>query len=479
MCQSQEQGGKRCDQKSAASHARALLQSQKRYHDKKGHVEESLAIEAKLAKLDQARETYGDCVSPLEIDLTQDTHILINRLYDQGLSPMVVGGSVRDAFSGKPSKDIDIEVYGGTINKVSNTLKKRYRVDEVGKAFGVLKVVLPDGTDIDISLPRKDSKVGEGHTGFHVQTDEDLSIEEAASRRDYTFNAMMWSPSHAALVDPYGGEQDLKSKTLRHVSEAFAEDPLRVMRGFQFASRFDMTMDKDTVALSQRLLPEARNLADERIATEWEKFYLKGDTPSQGLSVLKQTGWDSIHPGLAEANTPQLSQQLNEIVSSEQSAFKTPDARIRILSATIMHHIDEKSHLDFTHQTIIGKKVGQGARVLANIKLDNPTDYDLRTRANIFASTGTSFEEWLAVERHQNAGNASQVSKRVTELGLMNHPNPSLLLGRDILTLTDRKPGKWLGNLVQKAQDAQYRNEFRNKEDAIKWVKHELSNSSD
>ncbi|MDP8287214.1 MAG: hypothetical protein RAP03_11075, partial [Candidatus Electryonea clarkiae] len=120
---------------------------------------------------------------------------------ENGGKAFLVGGSVRDMMLGKkPTKDLDIEVYGMQPDQIQGIVEKYGTVMDVGKSFGVLKYY--DGKlEIDFSLPRKDSKVGEGHRGFAVGTDPFMDIKEAARRRDFTINAMMYDPITEVLID--------------------------------------------------------------------------------------------------------------------------------------------------------------------------------------------------------------------------------------------------------------------------------------
>ena len=133
---------------------------------------------------------------------------------------------MRDGLLGIPAKDVDMEVYGLSAEEVEATLKQKFRLDTVGRAFGVF---ILKGHDIDIALPRRESKTGPKHTDFFVAGDPTMSPHDAASRRDFTINAISLDPLTEVLLDPYGGVSDLKAQRLRHVSAAFSEDPLRVM----------------------------------------------------------------------------------------------------------------------------------------------------------------------------------------------------------------------------------------------------------
>lgn len=211
----------------------------------------------------------------------------------QGGRAFCVGGCVRDALLGVPSKDIDIEVYGLNVAELRQLLESRYRVDLVGESFGVFKL---HGFDIDVALPRKETKLGEGHKGFDIQAAPELSYEDATSRRDFTINALMFDPITHDLIDCWGGLEDLRSGVLKHVSEHFVEDPLRVLRAMQFAARYDFEVAPETIELCKKIEPEG--LPRERLAGEWEKLLLKGKVLSRGMNFLRECGWIKYFPEL-------------------------------------------------------------------------------------------------------------------------------------------------------------------------------------
>lgn len=206
---------------------------------------------------------------------------------------LAVGGSVRDALLGAEVRDVDLEVYGVVADRLLALVGARFAVDLVGESYAVLKV---KGVDLDISLPRRDSKHGTGHRGFLVEADPHLHPREAAARRDFTVNAMAVDVLTGELLDFYGGTVDLEARVLRHVSDAFAEDSLRVLRGVQLAARLDASIHPGTAALARTL--SCDELPAERVLDEWKKLLLLGTTPSRGLQVLVDTGWIEAFPEL-------------------------------------------------------------------------------------------------------------------------------------------------------------------------------------
>ena len=207
----------------------------------------------------------------------------------------LVGGCVRDALLGRPCHDFDVEVYGVPAARLEAELGARWPLDKVGAAFGIVKL---KHHDVDVALPRSENRLGAGHRDFAVASDPDLSPAEAASRRDFTLNAVLCDPLTLELLDPWNGVGDLRRGVLRHVSEHFAEDPLRVLRAMQFLARLPfLSPAPETVALCATMTQEA--LPRERLAGEWEKLLLQGAAPSRGLAFLRDCGWLRFYPELA------------------------------------------------------------------------------------------------------------------------------------------------------------------------------------
>lgn len=214
-----------------------------------------------------------------------------------GGRPVLVGGAVRDPLLGREVKDMDIEVFGLSMESLLAALERVGRVCAVGKTFGVFKLRLGE-TEIDVSLPRREKKIGSGHRGFEIDYDPFLSFEIAASRRDFTVNAMGLDLVSGELLDPWGGERDLRAGVIRHVSPAFDEDPLRVLRACQFAARFGFSIAPETVARCRALRTELPTLSTERIWEEMKKLLLKSPKPSLGMAALETTGALSLFPEL-------------------------------------------------------------------------------------------------------------------------------------------------------------------------------------
>jgi len=199
---------------------------------------------------------------------------------DDGGRALVVGGWVRDRLLGHDSKDVDLEVYQLPADRLRSVLSRFGSVNAVGESFTVYKI-----GDIDVGLPRRESKTSRGHRGFEVTGDPSMPVEEAARRRDFTVNAIGWDPLTDEYVDPFGGRQDLlERRVLRAVDpRTFPDDSLRVLRGMQFAARFSLEMDEATRVLCHRI--ELDDLPAERIWGEIEKLLLLAPRPSIGFTL--------------------------------------------------------------------------------------------------------------------------------------------------------------------------------------------------
>ncbi len=216
---------------------------------------------------------------------------IVRELDAVGFRALIVGGAVRDALLGLDPKDFDIEVYGVSYDRLAQILARYGRVDLVGKSFGVVKL---EGHDF--SVPRRDSKTGAHHRDFETTFDPAITPKEAASRRDFTINAMAFDPVSGELLDFFGGREDLQNRVLRATSDAFSEDPLRVLRGMQFACRFDLKLDPATARMARAISDQYSTIATERVAEEFNKWARKSTRPGLIGPYLFQSGWLSHFP---------------------------------------------------------------------------------------------------------------------------------------------------------------------------------------
>lgn len=230
----------------------------------------------------------------------------IKQLQAQGAEVFVVGGIVRDQFLGKDSKDIDLIVRLLDIQKILKTLKDFGTPVEttVADQFGVIKFMPSEielDEPIDIALPRvermmsaeeiESNGITNAYNAFVVNSDPNLKIEEDLKRRDFTMNSIAFDLQKNEFVDPFGGVIDIQNKVLRHTNdEAFTDDPLRMFRAVQFASRFKgFKIADNTFELIEKNSHRATTIAGERIMVELEKILEKGNIAT-GIKLLRDTG---------------------------------------------------------------------------------------------------------------------------------------------------------------------------------------------
>ncbi|WP_296002094.1 multifunctional CCA addition/repair protein [Rugamonas sp.] len=194
-----------------------------------------------------------------------------------------VGGAVRDALLGRPVKDRDYVVVGAT---PEDMLRQGFR--PVGKDFPVF---LHPRTQEEYALARTERKTAPGYRGFVFHTSPDVTLEQDLVRRDLTVNAIAQAPD-GTLTDPYGGRRDIEQRIFRHVSEAFAEDPVRILRIARFAARYaDFVIAPETNALMRQMVAqgEVDALVPERVWQELSRGLME-DRPSRMLEVLRDCG---------------------------------------------------------------------------------------------------------------------------------------------------------------------------------------------
>lgn len=220
------------------------------------------------------------CDSLKDKRMAIDIAKLVNK---QGGRTFYVGGYVRDEILHKPSKDVDIEVHGITSDELKSILMNLGKLRTQGASFGVYNL---DGYDIDIVQPRKETATGRGHKDFEVFVDPFIGYEKAAERRDFTINAMMEDVLTGEIVDPFGGYDDCKNGIIRHVNDnTFKEDPLRVLRAAQFASRFGFKIAPETKDVMREM--DLSTLSHERVYGEMKKALMKSDRPSIFFETLR------------------------------------------------------------------------------------------------------------------------------------------------------------------------------------------------
>jgi len=253
----------------------------------------------------------------------------------------LVGGAVRDKLLGISVKDRDWVVVGSTVEEM---LAQDFQ--QVGKDFPVF---LHPETNEEYALARTERKSGKGYTGFTVHADKSVSLEEDLQRRDLTINAIAEDES-GNLIDPFNGQQDLEAKILRHVSSAFTEDPLRVLRVARFAARFHhlgFSIADETKVLMETMTGggELSDLVSERVWTEIESA-LRESSPQIFIQILKHC--EALAVILPEVNNlygvpqppkyhPEIDTGIHTLMALQQAALLSPDPVVRF--AALMHDV--------------------------------------------------------------------------------------------------------------------------------------------
>ena len=402
---------------------------------------------------------------------------------EAGGRAFLVGGWVRDALLGKSCRDYDVEVYDMAQDALVPILSKYGRTNLVGKAFGVIHLAMK-GLSLDFSFPRTESKVGYGHRGFVVHTDEKLNFKEAALRRDFTINAMGMELPELTLCDPYGGIDDLKTHTLRHVGPAFAEDSLRILRGVQFASRFGCTLAPSTVDLCRTLSLD--DLSVERLFEEFKKWLLKPGKPSLGLKAFLDIKLDEYFPEIHPfKNSWETLGTILDNMAPLRDSSGLPEARVMEFAFAALLCGSAETALKFleriTNETHLLKVVplllkayqeldtaivndAPSLRRLA-VKLDGLKLLCLLVRCTPGEFFADSAEGENFAEKLWNAA---------SELNLMDAAPQPYLMGKMLMDM-GVKPGKQMGEIIKKSFELQLDGKINNAEEAIAWAKSCLS----
>lgn len=268
------------------------------------------------------------------ITLAPDMLLMLQKLNEQGCQCLIMGGAVRDAKLGIEPKDIDIEVYGISYENLLKFLSNYGTVDLVGKKFGVI-VFNPfyEAVKYDFSIPRTENKMGAGHQGFDITLNSNLTIKEASIRRDFTMNSIAYDPIEDKIYDYFGGVADIENRIIRHTSDKFNEDYLRIFRAMQFQARFGFLIHPDTIALMKQMLiensDELYNLSKERLFEEWIKWAEKGVNHSQIFKFMRDTGLINFYP------------ELKALKETPQDAIYHPEGDVEIHTTLCLKHMDE------------------------------------------------------------------------------------------------------------------------------------------
>lgn len=418
-----------------------------------------------------------------EPDLPRRLLKIANDIREAGGRAYLVGGWVRDALLGKSCRDYDVEVYDMAQDALVPILSKYGRTNLVGKAFGVIHLAMK-GLSLDFSFPRTESKVGYGHRGFVVHTDEKLSFKEAALRRDFTINAMGMELPDLTLCDPYGGIDDLKTHTLRHVGPAFAEDSLRILRGVQFASRFGCTLAPSTVEHCRTLSLD--DLSVERLFEEFKKWLLKPGKPSLGLRAFLDIKLDEYFPEIRpfESSWDALGAVLDNMASLRDAclaenkpcslseaqtmefAFAALLADSADTSLKFLERITNEVHL----LKIVPPLLKSFREIAPAIVDDAPALRRLAVKLGglklLCLLVQSAPREFFATDRDF----AEKLWRSAAEYDLLEAAPQPYLTGKMLMDL-GVKPGKQMGDIIKASFELQLDGKIANAEAALAWAK--------
>jgi tRNA nucleotidyltransferase (CCA-adding enzyme) len=367
--------------------------------------------------------------------------VVAERVRDAGGRALIVGGWVRDRLLGIESLDIDVEVFGLSTDRLQDLLAAIGHVEAVGASFQVFKL-----GDVDVSLPRRDSKAGRGHRGFVAEADPGMTVADAARRRDFTVNAISWDPLTEEYLDPVGGRADLADRRLRMVDrDTFADDSLRVLRAVQFAARFDLTLDADTRAVC-RLIP-LDDLPAERVWGELEKL-LGAARPSIGLALALDLGVvGQLFPELAAlVGCPQEPEWhpegdvwVHTLQVVDQARTRVDDLprpkRLAVMLGAVTHDFGKPATTAFIDGRIRSidheeQGVAPATVFLDRLKIHSIDGYDVRGQVLGFTAQHLKPGMWFKVRDEVGDGAFRRLAQKV-DLELLARLAKSDCLGRE------------------------------------------------
>lgn len=233
---------------------------------------------------------------------TSDQATVIAAIIQEGGNPFYVGGIVRDSFMGKKSKDVDIEVFGVAADFLFAAIQEceSVKVAKItGVDFPVIKVTCNDGTDMDVSLPRREVKAGMGRTGFIVEADPSMDMSEAAERRDFAMNAIMEHCQTGQVFDFFNGIENIETGVIRAIGPRFVESPDRMIRAGRFAAQFGFRVGRNVVAMCQAMAAagEFATIKPEQLRAEFTKIAMS-NAPSRAFRFFMEAGFGPFIPEL-------------------------------------------------------------------------------------------------------------------------------------------------------------------------------------
>lgn len=371
----------------------------------------------------------------------------------------VVGGTIRDAFLGKSMKDIDLIVEGLSLERIKDLLRQYGKVDIVGESFSVIKFRPSgfQGEPYDIAIPRMDRKIGKGHKGFEIITDN-VDIITDLKRRDFTVNSIAVNIKDNKLVDPFNGIKDIDNKLLRATDEtAFIEDPLRILRGIQFAARFNFSIESNTMELMKQNSKLIKEISGERIFDELMKILNKKGNTNLALSLLNKTGVDKA-----------LFDKEMLTYGIESNEFQNLDPISFFYVLGLLGNVDPAN---FLKKRLKGdSRLEDNVRTLNNIitllpTIDNKEDIKFMLFKAFNKSPGVIEADVLPPEAHEIVYDMKLNKIPMTEDDIQ-------IKGVDIMEIGNLKEGPEIGFIKERILRDALMNRFnwRNKDDSLEYL---------
>lgn len=448
---------------------------------------------------------------------------IVDAIKAAGGRALIVGGYVRDHLLNLNPKDIDVEVYGLTLEQLRSTLAKFGDVDMVGKAFGVFKL-----HGCDISIPRRDNKVAAGHKGFEISFDPFMSLEDAARRRDFTMNSMAMDPITEQIIDPFGGQRDLEHGVLVMTDpKTFVEDPLRVLRGAQFIARYELSPNVSLLNTSREIVQTMKELAAERVWEEMCKLLLKGKKPSQGFEFLRDAGvLPVLFPELQALIGCQQEYEwhpegdvwIHTLMAVDVAAelFRTGDLNhdLTVMFGALCHDLGKPATTQFEtgrwrakghEEAGIAPTTAFMDRMRAPLELTkavcglvavhlapahfanpkfNATPKAYRNLARKLDAAGTTIDMLFKVSSSDHFGRTTpdaiardfaigeKFMEKAKEIKIVDKPEPDIVMGRHLIA-RGMKPGKEFGPILDKCREYQYETGCKDHETILRVVLNE------
>ena len=409
------------------------------------------------------------------IDYPNKLDIIFEKLSLFNIKPIIIGGYIRDKLLKLDSKDIDIELYGiDSLQSLENILNEFGSLSSVGKSFGVCKLKYEE-LDIDFSLPRSDNKVGSGHRGFEVATNKNLDFKTATSRRDFTINAIGYDAQSKTLLDPFYGRDDLQAKILRAVDiKKFDEDPLRVLRGVQFSTRFNLEFDPELFIKCKNMIKAGAlcELPPERIFEEFKKMLLKSKKPSDGFLLLKKLGAFCFFDELAALSNVLFEKSIRSLDFLASEKIEDDKKRLSLMLALACKEFSQEKIDSFlnklTQETKLRNEIKKLVSLSKDIAINDCSNYDVYALAKeIEIKTFLLYLD--AAYLGQKQKELQLCKAKAKSLNVYTEAMPPLLQGKDLISL-GHQPSKEFSKILDAVYKAQMRELFSTKEEAITWA---------